>query len=224
MSTPTLNPKTPTLISFSICPFVQRSVIALNAKDVQFDRIDIDLANKPEWFLDLVPTGKVPALLLEGEVLFESAVISEFLDESYGTPLLAQTPLARAKERAWICFASDLLGSQFALLKATSQEEVDAKKEAWILKLLQIGAITKGAYYNGESLSLLDTAIAPLFTRLRLIPSLHSEVAQRAGKDSPLMHWIDSIAQLPEVANSVADDFDSQFVRYFQAENSYLLR
>ena len=50
------------LISHKLCPYVQRAVIALNEKGVPFERIDIDLANKPDWFLKISPLGKVPVL------------------------------------------------------------------------------------------------------------------------------------------------------------------
>ena len=64
------------LISHKLCPYVQRAVIALTEKGVPFERIDIDLANKPDWFLKISPLGKVPVLLVEtadGEAaLFES--------------------------------------------------------------------------------------------------------------------------------------------------------
>ena len=36
------------LISHKLCPYVQRAVIALTEKGIPFERIDIDLANKPE--------------------------------------------------------------------------------------------------------------------------------------------------------------------------------
>jgi glutathione S-transferase len=52
-----------TLISHKLCPYVQRAVIALTEKGVPFERIDIDLANKPDWFLKISPLGKVPVLL-----------------------------------------------------------------------------------------------------------------------------------------------------------------
>ena len=51
-----------TLISHPLCPFVQRAVIVLLEKGVEFDRIDVDLSAKPDWFLALSPTGKVPVL------------------------------------------------------------------------------------------------------------------------------------------------------------------
>ena len=50
------------LISHKLCPYVQRAVIALSEKGVAFERIDIDLANKPDWFLAISPLGKTPVL------------------------------------------------------------------------------------------------------------------------------------------------------------------
>ena len=68
------------LISFKLCPYVQRAAIVLAEKGVPFERVDIDLADKPDWFLKLSPLGKVPVLVVEQdgreEVLFESAVIA----------------------------------------------------------------------------------------------------------------------------------------------------
>src|SRR6201995_1115806 len=68
-----------TLISHKLCPYVQRAVIALNEKGVPFERVDIDLANKPDWFLKLSPLGKTPVLVVGEHAIFESAVILEYL-------------------------------------------------------------------------------------------------------------------------------------------------
>ncbi|WP_231997046.1 glutathione S-transferase N-terminal domain-containing protein [Pseudomonas arsenicoxydans] len=51
-----------TLISHPLCPFVQRAAIVLLEKNVPFERVDVDLAAKPDWFLALSPMGKVPLL------------------------------------------------------------------------------------------------------------------------------------------------------------------
>ena len=63
------------LISHKLCPYVQRAVIALTEKGVCFERIDIDLANKPDWFLKISPLGKTPVLVVSEHAIFESAVI-----------------------------------------------------------------------------------------------------------------------------------------------------
>ncbi|MDX1655109.1 MAG: glutathione S-transferase N-terminal domain-containing protein, partial [Candidatus Competibacteraceae bacterium] len=67
------------LVSFDLCPFVQRSVIALKEKGAQFEIAYIDLKDPPEWFKKLSPLGKVPLLRVGEEVLFESAAINEYL-------------------------------------------------------------------------------------------------------------------------------------------------
>ena len=99
------------LISHKLCPYVQRAVIALKEKGVAFERVDIDLANKPDWFLKVSPLGKVPVLTVasdKGEVaLFESNVICEYIEETQGgAKLHPQDPLQRAQHRAWMEFGS----------------------------------------------------------------------------------------------------------------------
>ena len=90
------------LISHKLCPYVQRAVISLTEKGVPFERIDIDLDNKPDWFLKISPLGKVPVLQVGDKVVFESAVILEYLDETQRHPLHPKDPLTRAEHRAWM--------------------------------------------------------------------------------------------------------------------------
>lgn len=51
-----------TLVSFALCPYVQRAAIVLAEKNVPFTRIDVDLDDKPDWFRAISPLGKVPLL------------------------------------------------------------------------------------------------------------------------------------------------------------------
>ncbi|MGG6499047.1 UNVERIFIED_CONTAM: glutathione S-transferase family protein, partial [Bacteroidetes bacterium 56_B9] len=73
--------------SHKLCPYVQRAVIALTEKGVPFERIDIDLDNKPDWFLAVSPLGKTPVLLVGDQPIFESAVILEYLEDTQPKPL-----------------------------------------------------------------------------------------------------------------------------------------
>src|SRR5436190_19580491 len=52
------------LISHTLCPYAQRAVISLTEKGVPFERVDVDLSNKPEWFKAISPLGKTPVLLV----------------------------------------------------------------------------------------------------------------------------------------------------------------
>src|SRR5713226_7744790 len=102
------------LISHKLCPYVQRAVIALTEKGVPFERVDIDLANKPDWFLKISPLGKVPVLRVatgEGEtVLFDSNVICEYIEDTQGCAKLhPQDPLVRAQQGGGMGFGSTTL-------------------------------------------------------------------------------------------------------------------
>ena len=101
-----------TLISHPLCPYVQRAVIALSEKRAPYERVDIDLRNKPQWFLDISPLGKTPVLKTGGAAIFESAVICEYLEDTLAPALHPADPLARAQHRAWIEFASATLNGR----------------------------------------------------------------------------------------------------------------
>src|SRR5262249_16167174 len=123
------------LISHRLCPYVQRAVIALTEKGVPFQRIDIDLANKPDWFLKISPLAKVAVLTVateQGEVaLFESNVICEYIEETQeGAKLHPQDPLRRAEHRAWMEFGSAILGDLWGLETTTDPAIFEAKRRA----------------------------------------------------------------------------------------------
>ena len=75
-----------TLISHPLCPYVQRAVIALIKKSVPYERVDVDLANKPAWFKAISPLGKTPVLKVDDRAIFESAVIVARIGPSCRAP------------------------------------------------------------------------------------------------------------------------------------------
>ncbi len=87
--------------------------------------------------------GKIPVLKVDDEVLFESAVINEYLDEITGGELQPDDPLQRAKNRAWIEFASDMLGNSY-LMKTAAGNIVDAKP----LTILQRNTTSSGLFQH----------------------------------------------------------------------------
>src|SRR5918999_535141 len=125
-----------TLISHKLCPYVQRAVIALNEKGVPFERVDIDLANKPDWFLKISPLGKVPVLVVTGAdgkevALFESNVICEYIEDTQGgAKLHPQDALQRAQHRAWMEFGSTILSELWGLETTGDPAIFESKRQA----------------------------------------------------------------------------------------------
>ena len=126
---PQPNRATPTLVSHDLCPYVQRAAILLMEKAIPHERVTIDLAAKPDWFLAISPLGRVPLLRIGDAVLFESAVICEYLDETTPGSLHPADPLDRAQHRAWIEFGSSLLNDIAGFYNAADAEAFAAKRQ-----------------------------------------------------------------------------------------------
>ncbi len=120
-----------TLISHVLCPYVQRAVISLTEKRVPFERIDVDLANKPQWFIAISPLGKTPVLKVDETAIFESAVILEYLEETQPCPLHPSDPLRRAEHRAWIEFGSAVLNDIAGFYGAVDEAVFTKRPGTW---------------------------------------------------------------------------------------------
>src|SRR3569833_1513236 len=118
-----------TLISHHLCPYVQRAVIALTEKGVPFERVYVDLANKPDWFKALSPLGKTPVLKVGETAIFESAVILEYLEETQRKPLHPKDPLQRAEHRSLIEYSSAILNDIWGFYSAPDGPAFDAKRK-----------------------------------------------------------------------------------------------
>lgn len=208
----------PHLISFKICPFVQRSVITLREKNVEYDVTYIDLANKPDWFLKLSPLGKVPVLQVGEEALFESAVINEYLDETNGPAYHPKDPLIRGKNRAWIEFISQILMDQYRNSIAATEGDFDKHLDAAREKIERLETIHKGPYFNGAEFSLVDAAIAPAFTRFAVLEkALGDRRPLRLYNNAPKMAaWASTLIERESVQKSVVPEFDELYIQYIR--------
>lgn len=194
------------LISFKLCPYVQRSVITLLEKQIPFERIDISLKDKPSWFLEISPTGKVPVLLVDdASPVFESAVICEYINETTENSLLSADPLARARQRSWIEFASAMLNHISGLYRAASKavfEQARARLQEDFRRLEQEILLP---YFSGSEFSMVDCAFAPVFRYFDLfdrIPDLR--MTEHFNKVS---QWRSNLASRPSVIQAVSADY-----------------
>ena len=96
------------LYTARVCPFAHRTRLTLLEKGLEFEHIEIDLKNKTPRFLEVSPYGKVPALFHDGQTIYESAIINEYLDEVFPNPsLMPNDPVFRAKARIWIHYCTE---------------------------------------------------------------------------------------------------------------------
>ena len=209
------------LISFNLCPFVQRSVITLLKKDIDFKITYIDLANPPEWFLKISPLAKVPVVRYGDEVLFESAVINEFLDEVTPDSIMPVEALNKAKDRAWIEYSSQLIVDQYLMSIADNSADFEKHSESLVNKLQRLeDTIKDNGFFNGSSFSLVDSALAPVFTRFDILArSFSKDLVSSFPKLSALSQ---RLLALEFVQKSVVDNFEEIYIKYLKTNNSFL--
>ncbi|PXX42107.1 glutathione S-transferase family protein [Undibacterium pigrum] len=210
-----------TLISHKLCPYVQRAAITLAEKGLDFERIDIDLANKPDWFLQVSPLGKTPVLLVDGQAIFDSAVICEYLDETTPHRLHPEAALERAQHRAWIEFASATLNNIGGFYNAADAQILNAKAEELKTKFAQLEKqLGDGPYFSGENFSLVDAAFAPVFRYF----DVFEQIADfEFFTDLPkLTTWRQTLQARASVQAAVSEDYPALLSAFLRARHSAL--
>ncbi len=210
------------LISHALCPYVQRAAIVLAEKQVEFTRIDIDLSNKPDWFRAISPLGKTPLLRVDGtQVIFESAVICEYLDETIGPRLHPADALDRARARGWIEMASATLNSIGGYYTAPDAAAFAAKAVDVRAKFAQTeAALGDGPYFAGDTFGLVDAAFAPVF---RYFDTLDRFVQPSVLEGFPkLAAWRAALAVRPSVQGAVSAAYPALLEAFFRRRNSWL--
>ncbi|TPL97643.1 glutathione S-transferase family protein [Mesorhizobium sp. B2-3-10] len=218
------------LVSHPLCPYVQRAAISLAEKGVPFERIDIDLADKPDWFKAISPLGKVPLLRVrqngDETTIFESAVILEFLEETQANPLHPADPYARARHRAWIEYGSAILNTIGRFYSAPSEAGFLAEASALSAMFDRVeaelpgGAGRSGPWFAGSRFSLVDAVYGPVFRYLDAFDRI-GDFGILDGK--PLVQaWRSASSDRPSIRQAVAPDYPQRLHAFLQAKGSFL--
>lgn len=216
------------LVSHHLCPYVQRAAISLREKGVPFERITVDLANKPAWFKAISPLGKVPLLRVEHDgqetVIFESAVILEFLEETQPNPLHPSDPYARARHRAWIEFGSAILNAIARFYSAPTEAALLAESEtvSAMFDRLEVERANgaAGPCFDGERFSLVDAVYGPIFRYFDVFDRI-GDFGILDGKPH-VQVWREALRKRPSVKGAVAPDYPQRLHAFLQAKGSHL--
>ncbi|MGH7852891.1 MAG: glutathione S-transferase family protein [Candidatus Binatia bacterium] len=182
-----------------------RVKIALHEKGLPYERATLVLAKKdqkrPE-FLKLNPYGKVPVIDDGGQILFESCIINEYLDEKYPNPsLMPKDPYVRGRGRILVDYALNYMHEPYwalrgEMLKAASERDaaIIGEKHRSLRDLLQYLEADLGdkPYFLGE-FSLTDIAIVPRALRMEAYGALPAPSLPR------LNAWLERMKTRPSV-------------------------
>ncbi len=157
-----------TLYSGTTDPYSHRCRIVLFEKGMDFQVIDVDLANKPEDLAIINPHNTVPVLVERDLVLEQANIINEYIDERFPHPqLMPADPVMRARARLFLHNFEEQLFDHIKDLESHNQKAADKARATIRDNLTQIVPLfSKQEYILGDDFSMLDVAIAPLLWRL----------------------------------------------------------
>jgi len=187
------------LHSYRRCPFAIRVRMTLEEKNLKFTTIEEDLSNPSAELLRLHPEGKVPLLIHDGLAIHESSIITEYLDETFGPPLLTpKTPPDRARMRMWTFWCNELFKPDLDSYKYEWDTLSTLDKAALSARILEHITkmelpLTRYPYLMGNELTLTDIHIFPFYRQLQ-----KSRPEFRSDFQTPhLDQWLERIIQRP---------------------------
>ena len=157
-----------TLYSGTTDPYSHRCRIVLFEKGMDFQVIDVDLANKPEDLAVINPHNQVPVLVERDLVLEQANIINEYIDERFPHPqLMPADPVMRARARLFLHNFEEQLFDHIGDIESGNTKTADKARAIVRDNLTQIVPLfSKQQYILGDEFSTLDVAIAPLLWRL----------------------------------------------------------
>ena len=209
------------LISFKLCPFAQRAIIILNTQKIDFEITYINPMDPPDWFKAISPTGQVPLLKVDDQIVFESSVITEFINDISSTSIHPENVITKANNRSWIAFSSSIFDDLFGLVTG-DEDKFNASKTSLFTKLEKLeNAKGDGTFFNGESFNMIDAALAPIFMRLAWMNEF-TDNALSISEFKTLSAWSDAVLAVKEVQTSVIDGIDDVYYSNIEGREGHL--
>ncbi|KAG2192074.1 hypothetical protein INT46_010918 [Mucor plumbeus] len=164
-----------TLYGAVYCPYVHRARVALTEANADYNYIIIDTKNKPEWYKEVYPETKIPALTDEsGITVGESIVVAEYVCERFVEKnLVSQDVMKRASSRFAANFYNEKISGDyhkflynFTAKGAFETYENDLNTHLYRLNRLLLEQSSTGPYFLGEQFSFADITMAPFVIRM----------------------------------------------------------
>ena len=212
------------VISFKICPLVQRVTALLEAKAIPYELEFISLSDKPRWFLELSPNGQVPVLITDkGTALFESDAIVEYLEEAFPPLKPGLSAEARATNRARSYLASKSYLTQCSAQRSPNQEVLEERgaKLGQVFERVET-QLGDGPFFAGEEIGMVDIAWLPLLHRADIVH--RRSCYDFIGDCHKVKRWQERLLATGLAERSVALDFEAAFAAFYLSDQTFLGR
>ncbi|XP_076599103.1 glutathione S-transferase omega-1-like [Chaetodon auriga] len=212
------------LYSMRFCPFAQRTRLVLNAKGIKHDIININLKDKPDWFLERNPLGLVPTLeTAGGEVIYESPITCEYLDEVYPEKkLLPSSAFGKAQQKMMLEHFSKITPYFYKIPMGRKKGEdvsgLEGELKQKFAKLNEDLVNKKTKFFGGDSITMIDYMMWPWFERLEI-----NELQHFLDDTPELKKWMERMSEDPAVKATMhsLETYKAFYETYIEGKPNY---
>lgn len=201
------------LYSMRFCPFAERARLVLAAKGIEYECVNINLKDKPEWFYELNPLGKVPVIEMpDGKVIYESAICCEFLEDMFPekAPLFPKDSFSKHKQRLLVEVLGNKIIPAFYKARGTGGPEAQQELDRYLTEFEKELADKK--FIGGDNPSMADYLMWPWIERLEMLANL--------SKFPVLLAWCAAMSDVPAVQEcSYPVEWHKKFIEMHKAGN-----
>lgn len=202
-----------TLHGFWASPYVCKVIWTLKLKGVLVEYIEEDLSNKSAALLEYNPVHKkVPVLVHGGKPISESAVILEYIEETWpdrDNPLLPADPHDRALARFWIDFGQQKGLTFFAFfLSSEEDKEKTGKQVLETLRIVQDEALADKKFFGGDRIGLVDLSYGWLVHMFECVQEIVGLRIMEPLSLPKLCEWAINFREEPVIKDNLPDEVE----------------
>lgn len=209
------------LIGNTICPYCQRARIALEDAGVPHDWVELDFTDKPDWFIALTPVAKVPVLQHQGQSVFESGAILEYVNDLAALRYLPADALRRAQVRSWALYTERLHDDARAYFTARTDADLATARQRLLDRLAKLAEPDTSLFINDDALTLAGLYLSPLFILLQALPEDCTPIAHENAVVGSLA---DRLLEQPAVSHVNTPEYRERFTRFVLAPDTAFAR
>jgi len=176
-------------------------------KNIPHETINVDLKEKPEWFLERNPLGLVPTLEQDDKIVYESLITCEYLDDTYPQQRLLPTdPFTKAQDAMLVDFyGSKCTANMYKVMRSEGKDEEGKEGLVKGLTRLEAELGKRGTFFGGDKVAMIDFSIWPWFERLPLLSKTAPDTVPSASNFPKLFAWTQAMLEEPAVKATCFD-------------------
>jgi glutathione S-transferase len=155
------------------------------------------------------------------DVIFESAVITEFLEDTVPPALHPAEPVRRADHRAWIEFAGVVLSDIWGFYNAPDAQAFEKKRQDLVQRFQRLeDRLVADPWFDGAAFHLVDAAFGPVFRYFDVFDVIE-DFGILKGKPK-IARWRKALKERPSVKSAVVRDYHERLKDFIVRRNSYM--